>query len=221
MGAKACADLVRTNKIELSEGQRILSFCNNASPMFIISYITIHCLGFTDKPYLFLFIIYGSAYLVGILEGFLGTWQVKGIHTLSLPYSTPLPNQEKSSLFRIIDNSIINGFELLTKIGGYIILFSLGAQIIYDLPVIPNIIKILLAGLLEITTGSNAIVTAQLSKELEIVLIVALTAFGGLSSFAQTKSVIADSGLSLKKYLVSKIINGLLAAFLTLIWLIN
>ena len=40
VGAKACADLVKNKEISREEGQFLLCFCNNASPMFIISYIT-------------------------------------------------------------------------------------------------------------------------------------------------------------------------------------
>lgn len=221
MGAKACADLIKSGKLEVSEAQRILAFCNNASPMFILSYITIQCLGLSKSPYILLLIIYGSAYLVGILEGFIKRLDLHKIQTCSLNYEAPNYNTQKSTLFHILDNSIIDSFELLTKIGGYIVLFSLGAQILNDIPLIPMIIKVQFAAFLEITTGASAIMKASFSKELKIVLITAFTAFGGLSSFAQTKSVIADTGLSLKKYFISKLINGLLAAFITLLWLIN
>ena len=39
MGSKVTADLLKHNYISKNEGQYLLSFCNNTSPMFIISYI--------------------------------------------------------------------------------------------------------------------------------------------------------------------------------------
>ena len=41
MGAKVIADLHISGRITKEEGQYLLSFCNNTSPMFIISYIII------------------------------------------------------------------------------------------------------------------------------------------------------------------------------------
>ena len=39
MGAKAAADLMRSGRITKSEGQYLLSFCNNTSPAFIINFV--------------------------------------------------------------------------------------------------------------------------------------------------------------------------------------
>lgn len=39
MGAKVTSDLILTGRITKSEGTYLLSFCNNTSPMFIISYV--------------------------------------------------------------------------------------------------------------------------------------------------------------------------------------
>ena len=39
MGAKVTSDLILAGRITKSEGSYLLSFCNNTSPMFIISYV--------------------------------------------------------------------------------------------------------------------------------------------------------------------------------------
>ena len=39
MGSKVTADMIREGYISIEEGQYLLSFCNNTSPMFIISYL--------------------------------------------------------------------------------------------------------------------------------------------------------------------------------------
>ena len=45
MGAKVTADLLRTGRITRAEGQYLLSFCNNTSPVFIINFIVWKTLG--------------------------------------------------------------------------------------------------------------------------------------------------------------------------------
>ena len=39
MGAKTISDLILSNQISVQEGRYLLSFCNNTSPMFLLSYI--------------------------------------------------------------------------------------------------------------------------------------------------------------------------------------
>ena len=41
MGSKVTSDLLTEGKISLTEAQYLLSFCNNASPGFIISYVVL------------------------------------------------------------------------------------------------------------------------------------------------------------------------------------
>jgi Uncharacterized protein conserved in bacteria len=225
LGAKTCADLVKTNQISKGEGQFLLSLCNNASPMFITSYIGMQCLGIKNNQYLLLVIIYLStiinAFLYRLNEKIVCKFQKNSLYHPS-NYSTVTANSKTDTrtTFQILDDSIMNAFEILTKIGGYIILFSLAAQIIYDIPALPHNIKILLVGIFEITTGTNAIALSTYSQTIKIILILTFTAFGGLSSLAQTKSVIADSGLSIKTYFVYKISNGIIAGFITYFWIL-
>ena len=57
MGAKSCADLVKEEKITLEEGQYLLSFVNNASPMFLTTYLAMQCLHSEPMKYLLYSII--------------------------------------------------------------------------------------------------------------------------------------------------------------------
>lgn len=227
IGAKACGDLVRNHQISREEGQFLLCFCNNASPMFILSFVTMQCLHMESKGFLLLGVIYGS----GILTGFL--YRILFGHTSKNQHGTQKKSRfssdeaaeicittdanSPSSPFLILDNTILNAFVIITKVGGYIILFSILAEIVQYIAWIPLIARYFIIGFLEITTGTAAIGISPFSFAQKIVLINALTAFGGLSSHAQTFSVIMHSGLSIKKYFIFKCINAGFAAMLTLI----
>ena len=53
MGGKVAADLLRERRISEKEGRYLLSFCNNTSPMFIISYIiwqNLNCKQSSNRP---------------------------------------------------------------------------------------------------------------------------------------------------------------------------
>ena len=229
VGAKACGDLVRNHEISREEGQFLLCFCNNASPMFILSFVTMQCLHIESKGFLLLGIIYGSGIFAGFLYRILFGHTSKNqnrTQNKSLLSSdevaeicTTTDANSPSSPFMILDNTILNAFVIITKVGGYIILFSILAEIVQYIAWIPPMVRYFIIGFLEITTGTAAIGISPFSFTQKIVLINALTAFGGLSSHAQTFSVIMHSGLSIKKYFVFKCINAGFAAMLTLLFI--
>lgn len=220
VGAKACADLIASGQISKDEGQYLLCFCNNASPMFIISFVAMQCLNIKHKPFTILGIVYGSALLTGIVYRILHR---KALQAVKLTNSklTVVPYSSKPArvpAFDILDQTILNAFTILVKVGGYIILFSILAEIVLHITFIPETFRYFLIGFLEITTGSAAISFAQFSFTKKIILTNALTAFGGLSSHAQTYSVIIHSGLSIKNYFLFKCINAGIAGLCTLLF---
>lgn len=218
VGAKACSDLVKSGQISREEGQFLLCFCNNASPMFIISFITIQCLQRENKGFLVLLIIYSSGFLTACMYRLTCCRKKSSQKTVQEHTITTAHIQEEPcrlSPFTVLDNTILNAFIILTKVGGYIILFSILAEIVLHLSIIPADIRYFIIGFLEITTGTAAIGISGFPFTKKIVLINALTAFGGLSSHAQTFSVIMHSGLSMKKYFVFKCVNACFAAILT------
>lgn len=249
MGAKSTADLLSEDKIKRKEGQFLISMCNNASPMFIIGFISITQLKLPRIKYSLFVIIYGAAIISGLIYRYISQKREDKKITPRLKAASLNPlnqNQESSShlelhnqkpdhelaiskqnkdmrkniSFEIVDNTIMNGFEVVTKIGGYIILFSIMAQIIKE--ALPGMVytKAVLMGLLEITTGINQVCKMPLSDDVKIVLVSVLTSFGGLSGMAQTKSVIGDTRLSIVTYSIVKLMSAFLAFILSLIYVV-
>lgn len=220
VGAKACADFVKSRKISQEEGQFLLCFCNNASPMFILNFVSTQCLKLNGKGALILGIIYTSGVVTAMIYRLLAKLPKRNSSAVSPPSlctASTAAQSPKMSPFLILDQTILNGFEILVKVGGYIILFSILAEIALHLTFIPALIRYFILGFLEITTGSAAIGIAHFTFTQKIVLTNALTAFGGLSSHAQTYSVIMNSGLSIKKYFLFKCINACVAGVFTLL----
>ncbi len=223
VGAKSVADLVNQGSIDEDEGQYLLGFCNNASPMFIMSYIAISQLKLPGIRFTLLLIIYIS----GIISAFLYFRLLTGRNNRSNAVSimefsqNSMRNYNSESPkfdFALLDSAIMNGFEIITKVGGYIILFSIPVQIISGLGN-DNYFKLLLIGILEITTGINKISQSSLDMGTKIAFITMLTAFGGLSGVAQTKSVINSTRLSIVTYIKSKIMHMVIAFILTVIYI--
>lgn len=121
--------------------------------------------------------------------------------------------------FKIIDAGIMSGFETLTRLGGYIMMFAILAQMAACIPLPGEIPVCLLIGITEITNGIAHISNASLSFGEKYLLMIACTAFGGLSGLAQTASMTGKVGFSMRKYLKTKLfcsIASLGLAFLAL-----
>ena len=134
IGAKASADLVSEKRISREEGQFLLSLCNNASPMFIMGYIAITQLKLPDVKYVLFIIIYGSTIFGALLFRCFYKRSAKPIKLIMKKETITLLPRPGSNRFTfdLLDSSIMNGFEIVTRIGGYIILFSILAQIMKD-----------------------------------------------------------------------------------------
>ena len=226
VGAKACGDLVTDRMITKKEGQYLLTFCNNASPMFIISFIAITTLNIGSHKYMLLALIYISALLTAIIYRCVHKISTstfieenKTIHSKNLSIASLEQPKSSRLSFAIVDHAILDGFEVITKVGGYIILFSILSSIILSVTPANNVLSYTGVGFLEITNGINAIGDSTLALSTKIALILSLTSFGGLSSVAQTKSVIDESGLSIKCYTLYKLLNACITFVLVVLFL--
>jgi sporulation integral membrane protein YlbJ len=226
MGAKSTADLILEHKISPEEGRFLFTMCNNASPMFIIGYAAITQLKLPPIKYALFVIIYGSAMISALLcraftERFIRNRGRRELSAASLPAAAePAAAVKKSAKisFDIVDSSIMNGFEVITKVGGYIILFSILAQIIKEIGPDISYLKACVMGIFEFTTGISQICSTGMDLHTKIVLVAAITSFGGFSGMAQTKSVIGDTRLSMIYYFVAKLHSAGIACLLALLY---
>lgn len=211
MGAKTTADLVCASYISKKEGAYLLSFCNNTSPMFMISYVLLQQIGRKDIVLPSLCILIASPILCSFF--FRPFYRLrKDVASLS---------KEKSLSFRFsyVDGAIMDGFETITKVGGYIILFSVLLNFFSILPWKHIFLVSVLFPSVEITGGIAFILKHIFSFETLYVPIMALTSFGGWCSIAQTKSMIAKANLPIFPYIIEKLITALVTSLLSFCYL--
>ncbi len=210
MGAKAASDLYANGRISKREAEYLLTFCNNASPAFISTYLAHICLGGQIRLKKILSVLIISDLLCMLFFRF----ALFHGHTASAAKNIP---KKETSRYRsqgtLIDVSIMNSFETITRLGGYILLFTLVSACIRHFLDVPPLIRCSLLGMLEISTGLNQIADAAIPIHTKYLLSMVATSFGGLCIFAQTKSVLNEN-LSIKPYLTAKLINASLTAAL-------
>ena len=220
MGAKTTSDLLDARKITRSEASYLLAFCNNTSPAFILSYVLLQNLKSPDLSLPFLSLLTLSPVITSFLYRFIyilrhnDSCNFRKI-TPATDSVRPLPNTaapfESSSEF--FDLCIMNAFESITKIGGYMILFSVIITLLTSL--LPDhIFTLILCSSLEISTGIRLIAASTLPFWKQLLLCASLTSFGGWCCIAQTQSMIAGNRLPILPYIAEKLATASVTSLL-------
>lgn len=209
MGAKTTSDLIHTGHITKEEGAYLLSFCNNTSPMFIVSYVIWQNLKHEELTYISIGILFAAP----IICSFLFRFYYLGIRKMNFG-QVPAKSQPLKMEFSILDSCIMDGFETITKVGGYIILFSILITLLGQIPIQNFFWDQIVLPMFEITNGIPLICSGRGSFSMHYILALALTSFGGLCSIAQTKCMIQDTGLRIGPYITEKLITALVTSLL-------
>ena len=159
MGAKLTADLFREGKITKSEAQYLLTFCNNPGPMFISSYLLTDTLHLSHASGYTFFILYLSLYLTSLIFRLILRPDCRDIAASS---DSPSAQTLRHSLSYMVDASIMHAFESVTKLGGYIILFSILASLVVRLTAPVPVLSVFLTGFTEMTTGIALVGTSSM-----------------------------------------------------------
>lgn len=221
MGSKNCAEMWKCGQLEYWESEILFMVTNNISPVFISGYILcqeLHMPSLIPLSYLVLFLppIITGKILFYLQKSKKRNFAGNGVsdspgNTNAGTYKKPASGSQIN--FKIIDAGIMNGFETLTRLGGYIMLFSMISSMLRLIP-LPENIKLILTGFTEITNGIKAVSQSSLTPACRYSLAMAFTAFGGFSGLAQTSSMIKGTGLSIKKYGIFKLVMTVLTAVL-------
>ena len=214
VGAKAAVELWNKGELTKEQFQHLLCFCNNSGPLFILGTIGVGLLQNVKMGYLLLAAHLLSSLINGILFRFIyekGSDRRKGKRR-------PLSHLEKH-FGKMLGDSVYSGMELIVQIGGFIILFSVLLRLLEGwLPMLPvDVVEGILYGVIELTNGVRYI--SQTAAALPVMAGACgfLTAFGGFSIQAQTAAVLKESPVSFGAYLVAKVIQGLIAAGLSVL----
>lgn len=213
LGAKTTAELYRLGQISEKDAMFLLGFSNQASMMFLVSYVAVRELNVPHCAFFVLIVLYGSALLSTLLF-------LLPKHYRAVPEKRPETSQTAAvpSFFTALDACIPESFATITRVGGYVILFSMLSSFVGALP-LPGVPAALAGGVLEITSGIQTILNTPLPSIQKTALTLGVTAFGGLSGLMQTKSVTLGTGLSMRYYAFVKLMQGILAYFLTIVLL--
>ena len=216
----------------------MLAFTNNSGPLFIVATVGISLFNNTIIGVLLLITHILSSITVGFLFRF---WKNKNnsIHKQTFFYKQDFKQLSFSNLGEILNNSIISSIKTVLIICGFVVLFSVVLSILNNSNIIKIVSKIIhpfliflnikdisfangiISGLIELTNGvliiSN-IPCKQISTN--IIICAFLLGFGGLSVLFQVYSIISKSSISIKPYLIGKLLHGVLAGIYTYFFIV-
>ncbi len=234
VGALLTRKLYEQQMLTTDEAERLVSFTNNSSPLFIVGAIGVGMFGSPSAGYL----LAAGHYLSNLLIGILGRFRPPR-HKLSYPKqnhdsSTIVAiNTPVNSIGTILGNSVNSALNSILAVGGFIVIFSVITRMLthwgfitlmaHFLTKILSFLKLsyplaygLSMGLFEITLGSKTVAASNYPEMLPMLLVVsAILAFSGLSIIAQITSIVAGMPISLSFYLKNRILQILLSVGIT------
>lgn len=205
MGEKLAHDLYINHQISQREGEYLLTFSCNASPAFIFSYLSQNILEGKIPPHSLLLILLSADFVCMLFFRFL-VYHGNTVSSVKPEYRKKETYQQDSTGV-ILDVSIMSGFETITRLGGYILIFSLLFTGFYHYWPFCSQNKILLTSPIELTTGLHQIAQSAFSWKIKYITSMTLTAFGGFCVMFQTKSVLEEK-LSVLPYIFAKCLNA-------------
>ena len=242
VGAKIVADFREKGLVTQDEGERLLAFTNNSGPLFILSSVGIALFGDTKTGLLLLGTHILACITVGII---LARFSKKNkfensYDTIKNKFERKNDSQSCNSenitfknLGEVLTSNINSSISTILMIGGFVVIFSVIISILNQTNILDNLstllypilnflnidlefAKPLLSGILELTNGVNLVAnipTKLISQN--IILSAFLLGFGSFSVLLQVYSIVSKTDLSMKKYLVGKFLQGIIAGIYT------
>ena len=224
-GAKIVCNLRENKLCSRIEAERMLSFSNNSGPLFILTTVGILTFANSEIGCLLLFTHILSAITVGIIFRF---WK-KSLDNPVLTYLPIKSNVNESNIGSILTESIKKSINTILNIGGFVVLFSVIISILENLHIFNIFAKILallsiseatsipfISGFLEISNGISRFNISSISNISNLIILASfLLGFGGISVIMQVYSIISKTDISIKPYILGKLLQGIVASFYT------
>lgn len=201
VGASTVVGLYEKGACTKTEGERLLAFCNNAGPLFVIGSVGAGMLH-SRKLGIMLYLIHlVSALLTGVL------FRRYGVDTGN---AMALPSGEKATPnpAALVADAVAEGVDNIFKVCGFVVFFSvLCASLPWRSP--------FLYGLLEMTGGLKMLIDQGNKMGVLLPIVSFFLALSGMSILLQTVGIVYPSGLSVKPYLLGKLVQASISFCLT------
>lgn len=200
IGCKIVCDLYKQKLLSKQYAQMLLPILGSFSYSFICNY----CIGCISNDTNNTMCSYLCIYIPIIL------FFIFMVFRLSKNNQISNTQKETASRFhldmQIIDAGILNGFETLIKLCGYIVLFSIISEYTLRISSISALYKTLFLCMIEVTNGMQNLSMLKINSSIKSMIGLSSISFGGFCCYFQLKSMINETDLSARKYLFHKLL---------------
>ena len=221
VGAKTAISLYERGMCSRTEAERLLAFCNNSGPAFILGVVGAGIFA-SSAVGVTLYLAHALASVcVGLLFRFYKAGEDTGAHRSA-------PRFQAKRLSAAFTGSVKSAFLSTQNICAFVVFFTVVIQLLIRSGFLPGLAQAvgtllapfgmtpewaqrLLTGMLEVSSGVSTLTEgATLSGRLTMAAF--MLGWAGISVHCQVLSFIGDSGLSPGTYLVGKLLHGGLSA---------
>ena len=227
VGARTAISLYQSGQCSRTEAERLLAFCNNSGPAFILGVVGAGVFGSGTAGLLLYAAHIAASLLVGVIFRFYK------------PKDGPRPGHGPGAQFQTTSfpaaftRSVTGALQSTLNICAFILFFTVAIRILTlsgCLTALSTLLAGLLAplglsqvwaerlltGLLEVSSGVSSLTEGALSGRLSMAAF--MLGWAGVSVHCQVMAFLGDSGLSLRTYLTGKLLHGGLSA--ALVWIL-
>lgn len=223
VGARTAIQIYETGQCSRTEAERMLAFCNNSGPAFILGVVGAGVFGS------------GAAGLLLYLAHLLASLLVGVLFRFYKPQDGPQtrrgrgPQFQAASFPKAFTRSVTGALTSTLNICAFVLFFTVFLRILAHagiLRLLGGLLSALLAplgmdqtwaerlltGLVEVSSGVSSLTDGTLSGRLSMAAF--MLGWAGVSVHCQVLAFLGDSGLSVRTYLVGKLLHGGLSALL-------
>ncbi len=247
MDAVITAKFRKTGACTRVEGERLLAFTNTADPLFMFGAVAVGMFKSPALGVLLALAHYLSALIVGLTFKFYGRKEERyeRPHAVAQRDMVPMWKRAYQEMMRareednrpfgkLLGDAVTESVKTLLMIGGFIIFFAVLLRVMTQVGVVgllalpvaavfhlihmnPNLISPLIKGIFEIDIGAAATASTNASLVERLSVASAIIAWSGLAVHAQVASVLTDTDIRFRPYLIARVYQAVVAGVLTFV----
>ena len=227
VGAKTAISLYQNGMCTKTEAERLLAFCNNSGPAFILGVVGAGVFASSRVGVLLCLAHALASICIGVLFRFYGAGQERK----SGGRRGTTPRFRAPRFTAAFTGAVKNSFLSTLNICAFVIFFTVVIQMLVTSGFLPGVAQVLgtvlapfgmtpewarrlLTGLVEISSGVWTL-SGEGTLSGRLTMAAFILGWAGISVHCQVLSFLGDSGLSARTYLLGKLLHGGLAALFT------
>ena len=205
IGADCVRALYTSDAISKREAERLLLFCNNSGPAFILGAVGCGIFGSLRIGAMLLAIHWISAGLIGFFFRFRASKQVgtRICGAPEKPFAAAFCTAVKSAMMTSLN------------VSAFVIFFAVVTELLHICAFLPRagVSGAVCTGFWELTSGIAALNTTA-NLRYGLIACAGILGFGGICVHAQTAALLSKTDLSLKPYLLGKSLHAAISSLL-------